>query len=242
MADDVIGKLVFKVETDTKDAKKNVQDFNSSMEETQRIAQETDEKMGESSSGISAKWLAVATAVGVAVVKLSKQIIDATNEIQGGQQIIVNATGATGEALEGLMESAKAVYSRTEESFGEVATAIGEINTRIGQTGEDLEKTTEMFLAFADVTGQDVQESVTLVAQAMNKWGLEAEDIPELLDKLTYAGQASGISVSALEQNLVDGAGTLQAMGYSLNDSIAMMMQFEKQGIHDAFRNITEQA
>lgn len=234
MADDVVGKLIFKVDAETKEAKKNVEDFNSSMEETQKIAKETDEKMEKSSSGISAKWLAVATAVGVAVVKLSKDIINATNEIQGGQQTIVNATGATGEALESLMESARAVYSRTEESFDEVSRAIGEINTRLGLTGEELEENTELFLDFADVTGQDVQASVVAVTQAMNRWGLEAEDIPDLLDKLTYAGQASGVSVSALEQNLIDGAGTLQAMGYSLDDAIALMMKLETQGIDSA--------
>lgn len=234
MADDVVGKLVFKVETDTKEAKKNVEDFNSSMEETQKIAQQTDEKMGESSSGISAKWLAVAAAVGAAVVKLGKDIIKATDEIQSGQQTIVNATGATGEALESLMDSAKSVYSRTEESFDEVSRAIGEINTRLGLTGEELEENTELFLDFADVTGQDVQESVVAVTQAMNRWGLETENIPDLLDKLTYAGQASGVSVSALEQNLIDGAGTLQAMGYSLDDAIALMMKLETQGIDSA--------
>ena len=231
MADDVIGKLVFKVETDTKDAKKNVEDFNSSMEETQKIAQETDEKMGESSSGISAKWLAVAAAVGAAVIKLGKDIAKATDEIQSGQQTIVNATGATGEALEGLVESAKTVFANNVDSFEDVSRAIGEINTRLGMTGTELEETTDMFLDFARATGQDVQQSVVSVTQAMNRWGLEAEDIPSLLDKLVYAGQASGISVSTLEQALIDGAGTLQTFGYSLDDSIALMMQLETQGI-----------
>lgn len=231
MADDVIGKLVFKVETDTKEAKKGVEDFNDSMKDTQSVAEDTEKKIDDSSSKISAKWIAVAVAVGSAVVKLTKDIANATNEIQAGQQNIVNATGATGEALEGLMDSAKTVYAGTEQSFDEVTRAIGEINTRLGLTGSALEETTDSFLNFADATGQDVQQSVIAVSQAMNKWGLESEDIPELLDKLTYAGQASGISVSALEQNLIDGAGTLQAMGYSLNDAIAMMMQFESQGI-----------
>lgn len=231
MADDVIGKLVFKVETDTKEAKKGVEDFNDSMKDTQSVAEDTEKKIDDSSSKISAKWIAVAVAVGSAVIKLTKDIANATNEIQAGQQNLVNATGATGEALEGLMDSAKTVYARNEQSFDEVTRAIGEINTRLGITGTALEETTDSFLNFADATGQDVQQSVIAVTQAMNRWNLEADELPLLLDKLTYAGQASGISVAGLEQILIDGASTFQSFGYSLDDSIAMMMQLETQGI-----------
>lgn len=231
MADDVIGKLVFKVETDTKEAKKGVEDFNDSMKDTQSVAEDTEKKIDDSSSKISAKWIAVAVAVGSAVIKLTKDIANATNEIQAGQQNIVNATGATGEALEGLMDSAKTVYARSEQSFDEVTRAIGEINTRLGLTGSALEETTDSFLNFADATGQDVQQSVIAVTQAMNRWNLEADELPLLLDKLTYAGQASGISVAGLEQVLIDGASTFQSFGYSLDDSIALMMQLETQGI-----------
>ena len=225
MADDVIGKLVFKVETDTKEAKKGVEDFNDSMKDTQSVAEDTEKKIDDSSSKISAKWIAVAVAVGSAVIKLTKDIANATNEIQAGQQNIVNATGATGEALEGLMDSAKTVYAGTEQSFDEVTRAIGEINTRLGLTGSALEETTDSFLNFADATGQDVQQSVIAVTQAMNRWNLEADELPLLLDKLTYAGQASGISVAGLEQVLIEGASTFQSFGYALDDSISLMMQ-----------------
>ena len=231
MADDVIGKLVFKVETDTKEAKENVEDFNSSMEDTQKIAEETDEKMGKSSSGISAKWLGVAAAVGAAVVKMVGEIAKATAEIEGGQKNIVNATGATGDALAGLMDSAKTVFQRNEDSFDDVTRAIGEINTRLKLTGEDLENTTDMFLDFADVTGQDVQQSIVDVTKVMNQWGMDTEDIPGILDKLTTAGQESGASVDALSGYLTDNAGVLQALGYDFTDAIALFEGLEKQGI-----------
>lgn len=231
MASDTVGKLTFEVVADTSQAQKGLEDFNDSMVDTQKVAKETEEKVGEAESGISVKGVAIAAAVGAAVIELGKAVVQATGEIQTGQATIVNATGATGEALAGLMDSAKAVYADSEQSFDEVARAIGEVNTRLGLTGEALEETTGIFLDFADATGQDVQQSVISVSQAMNRWNIEAEGLPSLLDKLTYAGQASGISVATLTQNLTANAGTLQAMGYSIDESIAMMMQFEKQGI-----------
>lgn len=231
MADDVVGKLIFQVDTDVDGAKKGLEDFQDELKDTQEEAKKTDTEVGKASEGISVKGVAIATAVGVAVMKLGQAVAQATNEIQSGQANIVNATGATGEALSGLMESAKAVYADSEESFDEVSRAIGEVNTRLGYTGEALETTTGLFLDFAGATGQDVQQSVIAVTQAMNRWNLDAEELPLLLDKLTVAGQASGVSVSALTANLTANASTLQAMGYSMDDAIAMMMQFEKQGI-----------
>lgn len=230
MADEV-GKLIFKVETDTKEAEKGVEGFNSKMEETQKVAEETESKIGESSKGISLKWGAVITAIGASLIKLGKEIAQATAEIEDGQAIIVKATGATGEALAGLMDSAKNVYARNEDSFEDISRAIGEINTRLGLTGTELETTTELFLDFADVTGQDVQQSIIDVTKAMNRWGLETEDLPLLLDKLTYAGQASGISVQQLTTSITDNAGILQTMGFSLDEAISMLMEFELQGI-----------
>lgn len=231
MADDVVGKLIFQVDTDTEEAKKGLEGFQDSMEDTQKVAQQTEQEVGKAESGISVKAVAIATAVGMAVVKLGKEVAKATSEIQDGRATIVNATGASGEALQGLMDSAKAVYAESEASFDEVSRAIGEINTRLGYTGEALETTTALFLDFADATGQDVQQSVIAVTQAMNRWNIDAEQMPLLLDKLTVAGQASGISVAGLTANLTQNASTLQAMGYSMDESIAMMMQFEKQGI-----------
>ena len=231
MADDVVGKLIFQVDTDVDGAKKGLEDFQEELKDTQEEAKRTDAEVGKASDGISVKGVAIATAVGVAVMKLGQEVAKATNEIQSGQATIVEATGATGEALGGLMETAKAVYADNEATFDEVARAIGEVNTRLGYTGEELETTTGLFLDFADATGQDVQQSVTAVSQAMNRWNLDAEELPLLLDKLTVAGQASGVSVATLTANLTANAGTLQTMGYSMDEAISMMMTFEKQGI-----------
>lgn len=231
MADDVVGRLIFQVDTDVDGAKKGMESFDDSLKNTQEIAKQTDEEVGKAQSGISAKGVAIAAAVGAAVVKLGQEVAQATSEIQSGQANIVNATGATGEALTGLMDSAKAVYEGSEESFDEVSRAIGEVNTRLGLTGTALEDTTGRFLDFAGATGQDVQQSVIGVTQAMNRWNIETDQLPLLLDKLTVAGQASGVSVANLTTNLTANAGTLQAMGYSMDEAIAMMMTFEKQGI-----------
>ena len=51
-----------------------------------------------------------------------------------------------------------------------------------------------------------------------------------VLSKLTYAGQASGISVDALSQQLTTNKAILDQLGYSLDEATAMFMNFELSG------------
>lgn len=231
MADDIIGKLQFIVEVDNEKGITSIKKFKSSVDDATKTTQDAEKNQKKAFEGINLKATAVASAVGVAVVKMAKEVIKATNTMQDGRKIIVQATGATGEALDSLMNSAKNVFATVDESFDEVSTALGEINTRFGYTGQILEDTTRMFLDFAEATGQDVKNAVKTSAQVINQWNLSAEEMPLLLDKLTVAGQVTGVAVSQLSANLTDSAGTLQAMGYGLDEAISLMMTFEKQGI-----------
>lgn len=231
MADDVIGKLQFIVEVDNEKGITSIKKFDSSVKDATKTTQDAEKNQKKAFEGINLKATAVASAVGVAVVKMAKEVMKATNTMQDGRKIIVQATGATGEALDSLMNSAKNVFATVDESFDEVSTALGEINTRFGYTGQILEDTTRMFLDFAEATGQDVKNAVKTSAQVINQWNLSAEEMPLLLDKLTVAGQVTGVAVSQLSTNLTDSAGTLQVMGYGLDEAISLMMSFEKQGI-----------
>ena len=55
-------------------------------------------------------------------------------------------TGATGEALAGLEDSFKAVFSSVPVDAADASTAIADLNTRLGLTGDDLEIRPTQFL------------------------------------------------------------------------------------------------
>lgn len=231
MADDIIGRLTFKVDVDSKEAQKSVDEFSESVQDATEQTEAADSKVSSSFSNISVKAAAMAVAVGAAFLKVGKEIASAVADIEGGRKTIAYSTGATGEDLENLMDSAKRVFSVSDHTFDEVSRAIGEINTRLGLTGDELENTTALFLDFSEATGQDVQEAVVQTTQAMNRWGLEIDDLPALLDKLTVAGEASGISVSTLTSTLTDNAGTFQSLGYTIDEATAFLATLETQGI-----------
>lgn len=180
------------------------------------------ERFGQSmSKGVTAPILALG-----AVSKV------AWNEVDEAYDGIVTATGATGEALEGLKESFDNVASNTPEELGQVSKAIGEINTRFGFTNKILESAADDFLKFARINKIDVQEGVALVSRAMGDAGIESGEYKKVLEQLTVASQSSGIEIGKLTESLTKYGAPMRALGLSTEESIAIFAGWEKAGVN----------
>lgn len=179
---------------------------------------------------------AVATALTSAgiVVKI-KEIASETYELatafSEAESIVVKATGASGRALDSLTESMMDAYSASKTgSLDDTAAAIGEINTRMALTGDELTSVTGKFLDFAEITGTNVVGSIQNVTKIMNKWDIEISDVESVLDKLTYAGQISGASVDSLSSTVIDSSATFQALDMNLDNAIGLLADLELYG------------
>ncbi|MCD7810362.1 MAG: phage tail tape measure protein, partial [Ruminococcus sp.] len=172
-----------------------------------------------------------AAGITAAVKEIAEAVYDLAVEFSEAESTIVLATGATGDALDSLTDSMMNAYAASKTgTLSDTASAVGEINTRLGYTGDTLEETTEMFLDFADVTGGNAASSVRNVTQLMNQWNVDASEMESMLSKLTYAGQASGISVDTLSSQLTNNKAILDQLGFSLDEATAMFMNMELQG------------
>ena len=120
------------------------------------------------------------------------------------------------------------VQGKVRQSQGEIAEAVGELNTRLGLTGQELQDFTTKYLKFASVTGQNGKQAIEDNIKMFNIWGVSITDQAEYLDKLAVAGQKTGISVSNLTNMLQQNAPVLQELGFSLDDSIALLSNFEQ--------------
>lgn len=200
---------------------------------TEKASEESEKAQKSGSEAIAAISSALAAAGITATVKeISEAVYELVDAFSEAESIVVKATGATGEALDGLTESMMSAYSTAKDAdLNSTAGAIGEINTRMGLTGNILTDVTGKFLDYASITGSDVVGSVQNVTKIMNKWGVEAKDVESVLDKLAYAGQISGASVDNLSNNLITGAASFQEMGLSLDSTISMLAQFELYGM-----------
>lgn len=199
---------------------------------TQKASDEADKAAKTGTEAVTTIAQALAAAGITATIKeITSAVYDMTNAYSDAEKIIVNATGATGDALDGLGASALKAFSQNDDALSSVAGAVGEINTRLGYTGDTLSEVTGQFLDFADITGQEVVGSVQLVTKVMNKWGEDASKLPDVLDDLAYAGQISGLSVTTLSNTLITGASSLQEMGLSLENAIGLLAKMELYGV-----------
>ena len=226
---DVIGKLQFLIDVDSSTGVAEIKKFSNSTEDAAKNSKTSLNSIVKSLTGVNLGTLSLATAAVAAFKKIITKCIELQKSYENTRATIAKATGATGKDLKALTQSAVALAGYTGKSMEEVGVAIGEINTRFAVTGIELRNLTKDFLDFSNVTGQDVKSAVTGVSQVMNKWNLK--NTTELMDKLTVASQAGGISVSQLENELTQFGSTLKIMGMSLDDSIALFTQLERQGI-----------
>lgn len=167
---------------------------------------------------------AIATAT-IAMTKFGQEMNGAFAEIAKG-------TGASGEALEELKETARqALMGGVGSDVETVAGMVADLNTRFGVTGEEAAALTNKFDSFSRVMGVDAREAINSAADVMAKWNIDVEDTDILLDQLTKASQDSGASVSTLMGGLKKGQAVFSQFGMSATQSIAYMGQLAKAGI-----------
>lgn len=145
---------------------------------------------------------------------------------------IAVGTGATGDALSKLQESFDNVFAKAPFDAMDISNSLADLNTRFGFTGKVLEDASEKFLRFASVNKTDVSNAVALVSRAMGDAGIPAEEYTSVLDTLTTASQASGISIDALTGNITKYGAPMRALGYTTEESIAIFASWEKAGVN----------
>ena len=186
---------------------------------------DTGSKVGELGGTLTKNLTAPLSVVGGAAVA-------AFGEVDGGLDIVISKTGATGDAVDSLKESMVNVAASVPTSFDEAGTAIGEVNTRFGLVGESLEDLSVKFIEFAKLNGTDVNASIDGVQKTLSAFNMEAEEAGPLLDALNAVGQQTGISMDNLYSLMQSNAGALQDMGLNAYQSAEFLGMVETSGIN----------
>ena len=178
-------------------------------------------KVGETLTKNVTTPLTAAAAAGVA----------AFSAVDEGVDTIVTATGASGEALDGLVASYETIATSIPEELGDVASAVGEVNTRFHTTGEELEGQTTLFLQFAKITGGDVVSSVDSADKVLKTFGKTSDDASGLLGMVAKAAQDTGINAQGLLDDVLANSATFKELNFSLEESVNFMALLDENGV-----------
>ena len=233
-----LAREIDKLSSELKDNQTALREADQAADELDKSLKDTSDDASGAAGGFTVLKGALADLVSAGIQKAAQAIVDlgkaaygAYLEYDEGADSIIAATGATGEAAEGLMKVYKNVSKEVVASYDEIGTAVGEANTRFGAEGKELDDLSVKFLKFSKLNNTDVKNSVDTVQSSMAAWNIEAQDAGLVLDTLNKAGQDTGVAVDRLSDSLVANAPALKEMNLSFSDSAMFIAYMEKSGI-----------
>lgn len=168
---------------------------------------------------------AAGIAAGAALYKVGEVFDDVADTIRVG-------TGATGESLDALVDSAKRVGSTVPAEFEAIGPVVADVNTRMGLTGETLEKVASQYLHAGNILGEAVDVKKT--SAAFNAFKIEGEDVVGAMDHLFQVSQATGLGMNELAEAAAKNAPAMQTLGFSFEETTAMVGSFDKAGLNSS--------
>ena len=176
---------------------------------------------------VAAAGAVIAGAIGGA----AKAAYDIGASFDDAYDTIRVGTGASGAAFQDLQESMRNVARESigvGSDMGEIGTTLADLNTRLGVTGEPLEKLTSQF---QQLKGMGMEADINAVSGAFQQFGVEVDQMPDMMDRLFQISQATGRDMTALVDNLSKSGPALRGFGFSLEESAGLLGALDKAGL-----------
>lgn len=192
------------------------------------------DKAGKASGGLFAGGFAGAlgaAAVGVAAVggaavglyKVGAVFDDITDTIRVG-------TGASGAALDGLVDVAKKVGTSVPTDFATAGSTVSDLNKRLGLSGDTLSTVAKQYIQAGNILGQDVDIKTTTAA--FSAFGIEGGKVEGAMDTLFRVSQATGVGMNELAAQVQTSAAPLKNLGFGFEETAALAGTLDKAGLN----------
>ena len=139
-------------------------------------------------------------------------------------------TGASGEALDGLITSAKNIGAKVPAEFGKIGPTVSELNQRLGLTGGTLETVASQYLEAGRILGQDVD--VRQTTAAFSAFGIEGENVEGAMDALFRVSQSTGVGMNELGATVAKNGAAMQGLGFDFGQTAALAGVLDKAGLN----------
>lgn len=201
---------------------------NSDLEKGVAAASKTLQKFGKEVSNLGK---ALTESITVPLAGLTAAALASSEGLDAAMNRIRAGTGATGDTLDSLGKTMRAVFADVPNTLGQVSEAVTDLYQRTKLTGPALQDMATTMLDLARITDGDVKPLIDSTQQAFQGWRVATQDQQAALDTLLKVSQATGISFQELSDTMGSGGTALRAIGMDFTQAAATIGQFAKTGI-----------
>src|SRR5690554_4017529 len=144
---------------------------------------------------------------------------------------IAVATGATGEALEGLEQDFREILARVPNDMATVADSLGQLQTLTGATGDTLQDMVVQVTEASRLLGEDASANSAAFGETLRQWQVPAEDAAGVMDMLFLATQKYNVGLGDIMTSLTSYGGTLMNVGFSMEETVDLFSQLDAAGL-----------
>jgi TP901 family phage tail tape measure protein len=179
----------------------------------------------------SIKRLAIAyTALSVAIAAVITKSVQAAASFEQDAADLSAAMNLPIERTDELKQSIVDLSLNAKQSIPEITATMGVLNVSFGITGDALDDLTKKTLEYARVNKEQAAPSAQTLSRAAQALEVNYADLPDLMDKLTYASQNSGLGINELGNMIINAGPAFKSFGFSLDRTIGLFSQLYKMG------------
>lgn len=197
-------------------------------------ATEDIEGIGKTGGKTDASLKKVGTAAGVTGLAIAGGFglaIKAASDFEYGLDGIQAVSGATAGEMDAVRKKALQLGADTAFSAGEASTAMEELVKAGISIPDVLNGAADSVVALAAAGNIDLPAAATIAANAMNQFGLEADKMPGIADKIAGAANASAIDVSDFGQSMSQVGAVANLAGLSFDDTALAIAAMGNAGV-----------
>lgn len=170
----------------------------------------------------------------LAVGAVLKETIGAFNRIDVSLKKIDASTNSFKRNQNELKAVALSVYKSIPVSMDAATASVITLANRTNLSGDAFKQAAEQAAQFSKVSGGDVKDLIDGTVRSLNQWGVSADNVAVANDLLFRITKQTGISIGELQDELKDGADTLQMIGMSYKDASIFIGQLKANGMDAA--------
>lgn len=209
----------------------DMNDLGKETEEAGNAAQKT------SDGGLTAMKVALGELIADGIRVAAGALKDFTTDVvrvgmtyESSMSNVAAISGATSEELEMLSAKAEQMGATTKFTASESADAFGYM-ALAGWKVEDMLNGIDGVLSLAAASNMDLARASDIVTDYLTAFGLTAQDSARFVDMMSYAMANSNTTTEMLGEAYKNCAATAASMGYSVEDTTAVLMTMANAGV-----------